>query len=145
MQSLRRIDILAFNIFSTLSYAFYVFLFSYTQTNFKIVSHYRKFSPHIQKFLVDWPTDLVKCLAKMTSANIMDPSKISITVLVFSELNFQSGLKESYLVTVENDNAMPRGTCWDCQSSSYPCKYFFAKFRKFQVWQRDTLLKPWWN
>lgn len=69
----------------------------------------------------------------MTSANIMDPSKISITVLVFSELNFQSGLKESYLVTVEDDDAMARGTYWDCQSSSYPCKYFFAKFRKFQV------------
>ena len=51
----------------------------------------------------------------MTSANIMDPSKISITVLV------------------EDDDAMARGTYWDCQSSSYPCKYFFAKFRKFQV------------
>ena len=104
-------------------------------------SQYRRYSPYVPKYLIDRPRHLVKhCLKKISAANAADLSGITIIDHgVFSVLSFQNGQKEKYVLKFGDENTMPECTCYDWKSSCYPCKHFFAVFRKFPAWQWDAL------
>ena len=58
---------------------------------------------------------------------------------LFSTLSHKCGYKEKHMTNVGDEDNMPYCTCWDWKSSAYPCKHFFAIFRKFPAWQWNAL------
>ena len=88
-----------------------------------------------------YPRELLKHrLKKISLANSADLSAISIVKNgVFSVKSFENNESKRYMVSFEDDVNMPKCTCLDWESSCYPCKHFFAIFRKFHAWQWDAL------
>ena len=102
---------------------------------------YRRYSPHVPKYLVDRPRHLVKhCLKKISLAMSMDKTGLRMVgVGRFKHASTTvSGTKE-YDIFFGNDNTMPYCTCPSWKESCYPCKHFFAIFLKFPVWNWDAL------
>ncbi|XP_065641395.1 uncharacterized protein LOC124812064 [Hydra vulgaris] len=116
---------------------------SYTEKNFKMDSRYRRYAKIIPNFLINRPRALVKhCLQKISLAGSIDLSKVTmINHGVFSIKNN----KENYQINFGNDRSMPNCTCPSWRSSCFPCKHFFAIFRKFPLWQWDALSELYLN
>ena len=118
-----------------------LYISSYTDANFKMNVRYRKYSSDVPEYLRNRPHELVKhCLKKISLANSADLSAISIVKNgVFSVKSFENNESKRYMVSFGDDVNMPKCTCLDWESSCYPCKHFFAVFRKFHAWQWDAL------
>ena len=95
----------------------------------------------VPEYLRNRPRELVKhCVKKISFANSADLSAISIVKNgVFSVKSFENNESKRYMVSFGDDVNMPKCTCLDWESSCYPCKHFFAVFRKFHAWQWDAL------
>ena len=96
-------------------------------------SRYRRYAQHIPKYLVDRPRELVMhCLKKISIANSADLTEIVMTDHgLFSTLSLKCGYKEKRMKNFGDEDNMPYCTCRDWKSFAYPCKHFFAIFRKF--------------
>ena len=64
---------------------------------------------------------------------------------VFSVKSFTNNESERYNVDFGDDETMLKCTCQDWALSYYPCKHFFAVFRKYIPWQWDALSPPYIN
>ena len=104
-------------------------------------SCYRRYVQHIPKYLVDRPRELVThCLKKISMANSGDLTEIVMTDHgLFSTLSHKCGYKERYMTNFGDEDNMPYCTCWNWESSAYPCEHFFAIFQKFPDWQWNAL------
>ena len=61
----------------------FFFFFRCIDANFKTDSCYRKYSPHVPKFLVDQPSDLIKHgLTKITLVNSMNLRGGSVLLVI---------------------------------------------------------------
>ena len=61
---------------------------------------------------------------------------------IFSVKSFTNNESERYIVDFGDDETMPKCTCQDWALSYYPCKHFFAVFRKYIPWQWDAFSPP---
>ena len=81
------------------------------------------------------------------SCTVMHYHALSCTVNivrhgVFSVKSFTNNESERYTVDFGDNETMPKCTCQDWALSYYPCKHFFAIFRKYIPWQWDALSPP---
>ncbi|XP_065652066.1 uncharacterized protein LOC136079729 [Hydra vulgaris] len=110
---------------------------SYIEKNFKMDSRYRRYAKIIPSFLINRPPEMVRhCLKKISLAESFDLDTISmINHGIFSI----KGVTVNYQLDFGNDSNMPNCTCSSWRLSCYPCKHFFAIFKKFPLWQCDAL------
>ena len=64
---------------------------------------------------------------------------------VFSVKSFTNNESERYIIDFGDDETMPKCTCQGWPLSYYPCKHFFAIFRKHIPWQLHALSPPYIN
>ena len=103
-------------------------------------SRYRKYSGNVPQFLINRPKNLVThCMQKIAMAKEVDLSGIVMTDNgVFKITSFKDA-KERYTVNFGDEHTMPHCNCFNWKQSAFPCKHFFAVFRKFKQWNWDSL------
>ena len=70
----------------------------------------------------------------------MDNTGIRITsVGKFSIYYYKNGVKRIYNYDFSDDERMPYCSCPDWKMSAYPCKHFFAVFKKYPAWDWNSL------
>ena len=114
--------------------------FSYCDQNLMSHSRYRKYSGNVPQFLINRPKNLVThCMQKIAMAKEVDLSGIVMTDNgVFKITSFKDA-KERYTVNFGDEHTMPHCACFNWKQSAFPCKHFFAVFRKFKQWNWDSL------
>ena len=63
----------------------------------------------------------------------------------FSVVYYKDGQRRHYNVDFGSDETMPSCSCPDWKMSAYPCKHFFAIFKKYASWDWNSLSKLYKN
>lgn len=104
-------------------------------------SKYMRYSNDIEDWLKDRPRPMVKhCLAKMSLAEHLDLTGIRVLGSgKFSIRYYKDNVERNYRVEFGDENTMPNCSCMDWKSSCYPCKHFFAIFKKYPCWGWESM------
>ena len=105
-------------------------------------SHYRLYSSKVPEFIKNRPRDMVEhCLKKIDLAESIDES----TVIQIGNGKFKvrsctkNPLIAPYIVDFGDNESMPMCTCPEWRRSTFPCKHFFAVFKKSPIWNWHAL------
>ena len=121
---------------------------SYSDANQKAHSSNKRYDVHIPRFLIDRPPEMIRhCLERVSRAENADLSGIIALEdgKSFRVLSFQEGSREVYEVKFGDDRSMPSCTCEDWRRSAFPCKHFFAIFKKYDDYNWECLSQPYRN
>ena len=105
-----------------------------------ICSKYMRYADNVGEYLQNRPHPMIRqCLLKKGLGENMDNTGIRITSLgKFSVCYYKKGEKQIYNLDFGDDERMPYCSCPDWKMSAYPCKHFFAVFKKFQAWDWNS-------
>ena len=113
---------------------------SYCEQNLMSDSRYRKYSENVPKYLNDRPKHLVThCLQRLSSVRDFYLSGIAIRDDGIFTITSFLNTREFYTVKFGDEESMPHCECLSWRQTSYPCKHFFAIFKKFPRWGWDSL------
>ena len=100
-----------------------------------------KYAENIPDSLKNKPQQMVRhCLLKKSLGESLDLTGIkTVGMGKFAMIYYKNGEKRVYYVDFGDDTTMPSCTCPDWKSSAYPCKHFFAIFKKFPAWNLNSL------
>ena len=117
------------------------FFFSYSDSNQMMSSAYMRYADDIDNSLKNQPHQMVKhCLLKKSLGENLDPTGIKVEGIgKFSIKYYKNNEERNYNVSFSDDDNMPNCSCPDWKSSAYPCKHFFAIFKKFPCWNWNSL------
>ncbi|XP_065651150.1 uncharacterized protein LOC136079345 [Hydra vulgaris] len=119
---------------------------SYTDANFKMDARYRRYGCWVSKYLFNRPRSLVKhCLLRKSTADYMDLNTVVMMKHGIFTVSSTIDSSTKYFVHFGDENIMPKCTCYDWISTGYPCKHFFAIFKKYPAWSWNTLSKLYVN
>ncbi|XP_065657884.1 uncharacterized protein LOC136082459 isoform X2 [Hydra vulgaris] len=119
---------------------------SYTDANFKMDARYRRYGCWVPKYLYNRPRSLVKhCLLRKSTADYMDLNTVVMMKHGIFTVSSTIDSSTKYFVHFGDENIMPKCTCYDWISTGYPCKHFFAIFKKYPAWSWNTLSKLYVN
>ena len=115
--------------------------FSYSENNMLMSSKYIRYAEQIDDWLKDRPRPMVKhCLLKKSIAEQMDLTGIRVIGAGrFSIRYHKENIERNYITDFGSENEMPSCTCFDWKRSCYPCKHFFAIFKKFPCYGWESV------
>ena len=92
-----------------------------------------RYADNVDEYLQNRPHPMIRhCVLKKGLGENMDNAGIRITsVGKFSVCYYKNGEKQIYNLDFGDDERMP-------YCSAYPCKHFFAVFKKFQAWDWNS-------
>ena len=110
-------------------------------------SKYMRYGEEIDEYLQNRPHPLIRhCLLKKNLGENLDSTGIRVTATgKFSVIYYRDGQRRLYNVDFGNDETMPSCSCPDWKMSAYPCKHFFAIFKKYASWDWNSLSKLYKN
>ena len=100
-----------------------------------------RYADKVDEYLENRPHPIIRhCRLKKGLGENMDNTGIRITsVGKFSVCYYKNGEKQIYNLGFGDDERMPCCSFPDWKMSSYPCKHFFAVFKKFPAWDWNSL------
>ena len=106
-------------------------------------SKYMGYGEKIDEYLHNRPHPLIRhCSLKKNLREILDLTGIRVTATgKFSVIYYRDGRRRLYNVDFGSDEKMPSCSCPDWKMSAYPCKDFFAIFKKYASWDWNSLSK----
>ena len=106
-----------------------------------------RYGEEIDEYLQNRPHPLIRhCLLKKNLGENLDLTGIRVTATgKFSVVYYKDGQRRHYNVDFGSDETMPSCSCPDWKMSAYPCKHFFAIFKKYASWDWNSLSKLYKN
>ena len=100
-----------------------------------------RYAGNIDEYLQNRPHPMIKhCLLKKGLQENMDNTGIRITnVGKISVCYYKNSEKRIYNLHFGDDERIPYCSCPDWKISAYPCKHFFAVFKKFPARDWNSL------
>ena len=110
-------------------------------------SKYMRYGEEIGEYLQNRPLPLIRhCLLKKNLWENLDLTGIRVTATGMSSvIYYKDGQRRHYNVDFGSDETMPSCSCPDWKMSAYPCKHFFAIFKKYASWDWNSLSKLYKN
>lgn len=103
-------------------------------------SNFKRYNKTIPKFLWDRPKRfIVHCQNKLRDAESYDNTAITICGVGKFYVRSFSNPDKNYEVFFGDDDHMPSCSCENWQRTAYPCKHFFAIFKRYREWKWENV------
>ena len=106
-----------------------------------------RYGEEIDEYLQNLPHPLIRqCLLKKNLGENLNLTGICATATrKFSVIYHRDGQRRFYNTDFGSDERMPSCSFRDWKMSAYPCKHFFAIFKKYVSWDWNSLSKLYKN
>ena len=110
-------------------------------------SKYMMYSKDINHHLIKRPHPRIRhCLIRKSAAENMNTTGIkNLGNDMFFIKYYNNATQKTCQVNFGNDESMASCTCYSWRTYAYPCKHFFAIFKKFLAWGLDSLQSHYHN